>query len=637
MSYYVSPTPLPIDEATLNAKRQRILQAKSALADAGVDYFNWLVVGQAGYGKSTLLNSLCTALAGDGRFRTPFKARSGDSHGTVSYDWLELDKVQIDSDDRALADCRLRFLDLWGAVANANFKSAEVVLIMDGKLPNGFKDGAEALLESEQMLPSWLGTAPHGLMLVVDAPNYDNDEAYHFFDKFVRLAVGTGDAHYDVPVFVVVTKIDEHDERMRDQAHLAYCGGPVLPATRHEVVNKCKGVELRDTFLVRSYLPDDSAPSASTDSALLHLASCLLDRSRNYLHSIRTRQQQAYAGYLARPVVASNGELLRYESTASSSSSAASSSSANDDDIDAATLKALDAVRKASGDAILLLGQTGGGKSALGNALLGGVEAFKESARLRSCTESISVAEGSLFGERGNDVTVIDTPGFLDSEGRGRAFVQLLLRFLKAIAQNRLRLVVVTLPLTEQRANDTYSALLDQIELLIGDQLVEHLVFVTTQGNTLRGDAARRAELADQWTLWLADNDFDEPVVLDYDHDEPESIADALVGKFARTPPFTPKTASNAEAYVHSAYQRPEERVGVVQMLKEMHVLQERFLATQKLDNQVRLDKLHAMASRNAEQERELNARQRTQSALEQQADKLVRDGPRVQYQTVYC
>ena len=60
-------------------------------------------------------------------------------------------------------------------------------------------------------------------------------------------------------------------------------------------------------------------------------------------------------------------------------------------------------------ETVLLLGQTGGGKSSVANTLLK-VNIFKESSSYKSETDNLQIANGKFFGN-GILLSVIDTPG----------------------------------------------------------------------------------------------------------------------------------------------------------------------------------------------------------------------------------
>lgn len=72
---------------------------------------------------------------------------------------------------------------------------------------------------------------------------------------------------------------------------------------------------------------------------------------------------------------------------------------------------------------------------------------------------------------------MIDTPGFLETEKRSADFMMDIIAILKYFPKDKLKLVIITLPLNENKANKSYLTTINEIEFLLGPDYLDHTIF----------------------------------------------------------------------------------------------------------------------------------------------------------------
>ena len=128
---------------------------------------------------------------------------------------------------------------------------------------------------------------------------------------------------------------------------------------------------------------------------------------------------------------------------------------------------------------VVMLGESGAGKSSLGNCLLGldSTAGFKVSSETNSCTKDTREIRG-FWIKNGSECVIIDTPGLNDSDNEDTDHIRGIVEFLRQ--KGRVNCFLVVRNGHNVRMNHSFRTMLSTFELTFGDEFWQHMVIGVT-------------------------------------------------------------------------------------------------------------------------------------------------------------
>ncbi|KAF9869947.1 hypothetical protein CkaCkLH20_12556 [Colletotrichum karsti] len=150
---------------------------------------------------------------------------------------------------------------------------------------------------------------------------------------------------------------------------------------------------------------------------------------------------------------------------------------------------------------ILVMGVTGAGKSYFLNQLKS--QCVKEGHSLSSETQGCQAVQIYLDGDESRSITVVDTPGFDDTERSSDEILVEITNYLAAQHASGLPLrgILYLHRITDNRMTNTSKSYLRLLESLVGDDALRNVILVTTMWNMLRPEDRRRGLQREQELL----------------------------------------------------------------------------------------------------------------------------------------
>merc|ERR1711862_99486 len=159
-----------------------------------------------------------------------------------------------------------------------------------------------------------------------------------------------------------------------------------------------------------------------------------------------------------------------------------------------------------------------------------------------------------------------------------------LIDVIKDFPKDKLKLVIITLPLTGNKATESYGKIIDEIELLLGPQFLDHTIFVTTCENQVKDPnlIQQRKNERREWLTTHANFDASKIRMCNFIYDDPSSLS-MIEDAFKQFSTFNPTTSEKMDAYMKANPKATVDEVlkNVNTQKKEEEILQENLKAAE--------------------------------------------------------
>jgi len=258
-----------LEDITNYSPQSQKLEEKYKEKNLKIDCANILITGGIGCGKSSMLNTLITAIQNTKNISKLVHAMKSREHVTKSFNCYDL---------KELYNVKIKLFECWGWVPDKNYESNTISAMMSGKLPNKF-DMDNIAVEGELNNDPTLNDSIHCVILIVDYKQHDDDSYYKRFETFRDMALKK-----EISFIVVINKCDksddeDHDYELKQDTSQIYKSQKLYQCRK--VVAEKTGANLGNIFLMRSY-SDEVYPLKDINSISLFLISRVLDQCDEY-------------------------------------------------------------------------------------------------------------------------------------------------------------------------------------------------------------------------------------------------------------------------------------------------------------------------------------------------------------------